>query len=280
MPHKASFDSFVPSRVKVDPNSPTSFSVNGIAASSPEKIKQVPQERALNEGRDFLDILEACRPKNSGALPSPLQAILNMYRRGEKMERPNFDSFTDEDGGDSDELKPLREWTSMDVDFEEPRAARPRSASFGPKERSSDNKSDSSVASSPSSSYASLVGVSFDKHLLGQQKAGAPLGGVHLQRSPSLEYNIQDTNEDTDTVKSESSWSSIAQENSSDPPTDEEAEKKDRYRHAAFLKKLIANHDSNYFKAPEMAPVPSIDASRHQPGNMSPVAAAPLPPHR
>ena len=296
LPRKDPFDdSAVPARVKVDPNSPTSFSVNGIAASSPEKIKRVSQERALNEGRDFLDILEACRPRNSGTMPSALQAILKMYRRGEKIDRSLSDSFNeDTEEGDSDELKPLKEWTSMDLDLDEPhRAIRPRSGSFGFQDKSSE-RSDSSVLSSPSSSYASLVGVSFDKHLLGRSKGGAPLGGIFLQRSLSLQHMIQENNEDTDTVKSDGSWSTMGAEGGSDPATDEDvsslkAAQKEKRRHADFLRKIIANHDSNYFSTQQVSAIPTDGGNGRPPplaplnepaGKLSPVGSITHPPYR
>jgi hypothetical protein len=273
LPRKDSFDSLIPSKSKVDAISPTSFSVNGVAAS-PEKVKLVAEERALNEGRDFLDILEACRPKNSGTIPSALQAILKMYRRCEKVDLAVADSFnddTEEDEGDTDELKPLREWTSMDLDLDEPhKIIRPRLGSFGLHEKNSE-RSDGSVLSSPSSSYTSLVGMSFERHLFGRQKGEAPLGGIHLQRSLSLQNVIVDGHTDADTVKSDGSVSSMGPEGSMDPETDEElaslkAAEKQRHRHAKTLRKAMAKHDSSYFDddIPDVPVAESIIIGRSQ----------------
>ena len=291
LPREESFDSLY-SRVKVDPNSPTSFSVNGIAASSPEKLKPVSQERALNEGRDFLDILEACRPRNSGSIPSALQAILKMYRRSEKIDRHLSEALNeDEEEGDTDELKPLREWSSLDLDLDEPyKGLRQRSGSFGNEKHS--ERSDSSALSSPSSSYTSLVGVSFDRHLLGRSKGSAPLGGIHLQKSLSLLPSAPGTNEDTETVKSDGSWSTMG----GDPATDDElasvkGARKERNVRANRLRKIMANHDSNYFAAPQVSLVATTSdglSSRHpvfpplneSVGSLSPVTGATLPSQR
>jgi hypothetical protein len=297
LPRKDSFDSLIPLKSKGDTISPTSFSVNGIAASSPEKVKRVAQERALNEGRDFLDILDACRPKNSGTIPSALQAILKMYRRCEKVDLTiagSFNEDSEDDEGDTDELKPLREWTSMDFDLDEPhKLIRPRSASFGLHEKNSE-RSDGSVLSSPSSSYTSLVGMSFDRHSFARQKGEPPLGGIHLQRSLSLQNVTVDGNDDTDTVKSDGSLSSMGPEGSMDPETDEElaflkVAQKERNRHAKLLRKIMANHDSSYFEdhTPVVPAAESMIIGRSQlfpplneVGNLSPVPGITLSSHR
>ena len=296
LPRKDSFDSPIPLKVKVDPSSPN-FSVNGIAASSLEKAKPVSQERALNEGRDFLDILEACRPKNSGLVPSSLQAILKMYRH-EKVELNTSDSFletTKPNEGETDELKPLKEWTSMDLDVDEPlNVIRARSGSIGFHDKSSD-RSDGSVLSSPSSSYTSLTGMSFDKHLFGRQKGAPPLGGVHLQRSLSLQKVALEGNDDTDTVRSDGSLSTMGADGNLDNETDEELASsklalKERNGHAKMLRKLMAKHDACYFEdhAPVVPASESLMIGRPQlcpplnesVGNSSPVPGITFSPHR
>ena len=301
LPRKESFESPYPSRVKVTRNSPTSFSVNGIAASSPEKPKVMSQERALNEGRDFLDILEACRPRNSGAMPSALQAILKMYRKPEKVDHSEPDSPDpeSEEGGTDDTLKPLREWTSMDFDIDEPyKVMRPRSGSYaGLYDRNSSDRSDSSALSSPSSSYASLVGVSYDRHLLGRHKGtGAPLGRIQLQRSPSLQYETQQVARDDESVKSNTSWSTMGVEGESETATDDEvgsfnkASRRERDRYEDHLRTLMATHDANYFNEPSL-PLPTAEIQPGRPqafplnesyGSLSPVGGmiVPQPPIR
>lgn len=287
LPSRDSFDSLFSRGTKIDPNSPTSFSVNGIAASSPEKLKPVSQERALNEGRDFFDILEACRPRNSGAVPSALQAILKLYRRSEKIEHPPSEKVIDDDG-ETDELKPLREWSSLDLDLDEP--GRPRSGSIGQNERS-----DSSALSSPSSSYTSLVGISFDRHLLGRSKGGAPQGGIHLQKSLSLLPAPKGLHEDADTVKSDSSWSTAG--GAVDLAVDDEvasskSARKEQNSQANRLRRMMAYHDSNYFVEPEILPMTTAAdglSSRHQVflpmnessvGSHSPITGTAPPPQR
>jgi hypothetical protein len=78
----------LPSRSRIQPQSqtsplvgPTSFSAKGNAASSPpRKSKPLSRERQLIAGRDFRDILEACRPRYaSGIIPSALIALLSMH---------------------------------------------------------------------------------------------------------------------------------------------------------------------------------------------------------
>lgn len=277
------------------PHSPSSFSVNGIAASSPVKRK-TSQVHALNEGRDFLDILEACRPRNSGAIPSALQALLMMYRRGEKTDRVQNVSDNDEsDDGEADELKPLKEWTSMDLDLEEPfKSTRARSGSFGMQEnnvRPTFEYSDSSALSSPSSSYTSqmsgYIGVSYDRHMLGKSKVSATLGGIQLQRSQSLQYDTcLDNAADTETVQSDGSWSTMDQ--GSDDDAQSRGAKKERDKHAEQIRAMIASHDSNYFADQEIAqPTPQAEGGRpmtytlnDSTSSLSPVGGVVLQPHR
>ena len=57
---------------------PKGFSVALNGTSSPQKLGHLTQERQLIVGREFYDILEACRPRNTGGLPSALKAILDM----------------------------------------------------------------------------------------------------------------------------------------------------------------------------------------------------------
>ncbi|CAB9514153.1 GATOR complex protein DEPDC5 [Seminavis robusta] len=216
LPQNDSFDSLIPSKVKVDPSSPTSFSVNGIAASSPEK--------------------------------------------------------------------PLREWTSMDLDLDEPcKVIRPRSGSFGLHDKNSE-RSDGSVLSSPGSSYttSSLVGMHFDR----RQKGGTSLGGIHLQRATSLQnVTLADGHDDTETVKSDGSLSTMGPD--MDPGTDEDlaslkAAEKERIRSANMLRKLMAKHDSNYFEV-QTAAAPTADpiinrTQLYQPLNESVRNMSPLAP--
>lgn len=60
-----------------DSERPSTFSAIGNAAATPVKGRsKKKQERQLIEGRDFRDILDACRPKVRSMIPSPLLFIL------------------------------------------------------------------------------------------------------------------------------------------------------------------------------------------------------------
>lgn len=86
----------------------SSFSAIGNAAATPVKAKsKAKQERQLIEGREFRDILDACKPKVRSMIPSPLLFILKQ--------------IMDQDGiGDTklvDELRagPLVEWGTANI---------------------------------------------------------------------------------------------------------------------------------------------------------------------
>jgi hypothetical protein len=58
----------------------SSFSAIGNVAASPKRKKEVvSKERQLITGRDFRDILEACRPRDASKVPTPLRAILGGF---------------------------------------------------------------------------------------------------------------------------------------------------------------------------------------------------------
>lgn len=92
---------------------PTSFTARGNAAASPaRKSKAGSSERQLIDGRDFRDILEACRPRSAGTLPSALTALLQIndsVRNGEVIR--------DENAGESASLDNLEEWGTLDLNL-------------------------------------------------------------------------------------------------------------------------------------------------------------------
>ena len=169
---------------------PKTFSPHGNAASSPKKQPQLTQERQLIAGRDFRDILEACRPRDH-ILPSALKAFISMYEHSSKT--PNRD---DEASVDSPE--PI-EWGAIDSRAALPvsgdsGSSRLRSFSLGQESDPSplvafspprvdeldavDSTSQSSSIASQISGY--LLGVSFERPFVSQQS--------QMQRCPSLEF--------------------------------------------------------------------------------------------
>jgi hypothetical protein len=50
-----------------------------IGNSFAEQTVEFSTQRQLIEGRDFRDILEACRPRHAGLMPTPLRALLEIY---------------------------------------------------------------------------------------------------------------------------------------------------------------------------------------------------------
>jgi hypothetical protein len=71
-------------RIRHEPTSPllrpSSLAHGGTHASvNAEQTVSFSTQRQLIEGRDFRDILEACRPKHGGVMPTPLRALLEVH---------------------------------------------------------------------------------------------------------------------------------------------------------------------------------------------------------
>jgi hypothetical protein len=90
---------------------PTSFSAKGNAASSPpRKPKPLSRERQLIAGRDFRDIIEACRPRYaSGIIPSALIALLSMHQNADYLSN----TIETEKSVNTRSRSPLIEWGSL-----------------------------------------------------------------------------------------------------------------------------------------------------------------------
>jgi len=202
-----------------------SFSARGNAAASPLRRKspkpEMSRERQLIAGRDFRDILDACRPRNAGAIPSALVAILEMQVT------PKGGVLTDDDCDSTGHTSTgsrtgLQEWGALEFDdlikSGSPVRKEVRSSSMGHEyDRLSPSllgrspprgayahhggcsPDDSSHASSIASQISSSVlGLSYDRPYLAH-KGSPSFGEVQLQRSPSLEIEIlaNDVSEET-----------------------------------------------------------------------------------
>jgi hypothetical protein len=189
---------------------PKSFSVALNGTSSPKKPPHLTQERQLIAGRDFYDILEACRPRNIGALPSPLRALLDMQSSLVAEKEHDEVSAVDSD----DDVSTPVEWGALES---KPAATgdfltiNRRKISIGNESFESTSRAAPIVAptkqeeldihekSSQSSSFASqisnhLLGASFDRSFL------SPHG--QIQRCPSLEFE-RTRHDDNNTISRE-----------------------------------------------------------------------------
>ena len=185
-------------------------------ANPPPTAASQRQQRQLISGRDFKDILEACRPKNSTySLPSPLLNLLKMSHN----ERQTGKKTEQEDEKEYSEPTRLTEWGT--VDFQEISQIAPfiltqrrsRMSSGGGSSSlagvdHADNRSDSSN-NSTSSSFASqltnFLGRSLDRSSIMGAGAmpmamisNAKTGAYQIQRPPSLDLESDPcTNEQT-----------------------------------------------------------------------------------
>jgi hypothetical protein len=209
-------------RPKVDPNAAaesgrsnpgSSFSAIGNAAATPGKSKST-QERQLISGRDFRDILEACRPRMSGVrMPSALTALLKLRQVVTSGKMPQTKKGTTY--ASTDKPVPLREWGA--VDFSEMVVSpipRRDSASFrrSPSTIGLDrgDGSESGSNSSIASHVSSLFGISYDRVLWEQHDSPVnKKSTIQIQRSPSLEFDNLSTSLrlDSDAARSDDSLS-------------------------------------------------------------------------
>ena len=187
---------------------PITFSIHGNAASSPvKKPKPLTQARQLIAGRDFQDILEACRPRHTSVLPSALKALIEIHTTSKRQPETRNDTGQEEAPAGLEGRRSPLEWGSMDTS--DATVARGRSVSLGQEPSYSSpispkftsamtppkvDELDFADKSSQSSSFASqvssyLLGVSFDRPFL------SPHG--QLQRCPSLDVCVDEENEAT-----------------------------------------------------------------------------------
>jgi hypothetical protein len=246
-----------------------SFSLRGNVAASPFKMpKPLTQERQLISGRDFQDILEACRPRHGGLLPSALKALLKLYAEAERKDPSDDDNVERSEYPQS----ALAEWGALNFDEASDssihlRRRSPSLAQDGGGERASSLPGPISFVSSPttgpllrspqrvdelersslSGSYASssALGVSYDRPFLAEQ-ASPTLTGIQLQRAPSLD--IEAASDDASESDCSSSLEAAQGDSSveeSGSPSRKQHKGDDKF--VASLSKLMRAHDSERF---------------------------------
>ena len=258
-----------------------SFSRRGNAAASPKK-KQKPltQERQLIAGRDFRDILEACRPRHGRLIPSALKTLLAMYERTLKENIGNGESKNDV------EVSSIEEWGALEFKEKGDGSMRlgRRTMTIGQDGREHSSPLFGPIpnaprvdeldhplateASSPSSSYTSVLGVSFDRPFLAHQ--GSPsVTGIQMQRAPSLEIEVLD-DDGSEEALSDRSLSSSGLDTAGDSSLEELAGTSTRAKHDSDklvenLKKMMRVHDLNAFaeSSPKIGAMSEPMYSRH-----------------
>jgi len=267
------------------------FSRRGNAAASPPIKKQKPltQERQLIAGRDFRDILEACRPRHGGLIPSALKTLLALHERASEDDRKTDDSKKGEEAGE-EKVFAIEEWGALD--FKEKSDGSLRlgrrmmpivqdglehpSPVLGPipSPPRVDELDRPVVAEtlSPSLSYTSVMGVSFDRPFLAHQ--GSPsLTGIQMQRAPSLEIEVIDDNDDggSEGALSERSLSSSGFDTAGDSSIEDTVRDSNRTKHDSEklveqLQQTMRMHDLNAFvESPKLSAVSEPVQVRHDP---------------
>lgn len=241
-------------RAKVEdtPLSPGRGSVQfGISAASglspTRKTKIVSQERQLIAGRDFNDILEACRPRDGTKLPSALTAIL-------EIEGEMRDDEPSKKRSDQIEEWGAVEFTSLKASLKPSQSPSPSlvltpstSVAQSPQRRDSLDISikASPGASSHSSSFASqlsgiVLGVSNEI-----KEVDCDVSGLKLQRTPSLEFDGLDDDGSDAVLTNDSNVTSDDefQSEKRDP------EKLDDGAFLSLMETMMKEHDSNRVRA-------------------------------
>ena len=258
------------------------FSALGNAAATPGKAK-ITRERQLISGRNFRDILEACRPRLTGVnLPSALTTVLRTKQLVDELERADGLSETTVEKRQGKFLNKLREWGTVDFAEFGVRPARNdiQNVLKFSKDVDRSDGSDASPSSSVASHVSGLYGFSYDRVLWGQLDSPVtPKKTIQMQRSPSLEFEKQDNNHvDSDTALSEDSMSigsrsstrksSLGGIDDVDSAGENDTNASNRYRlkeHADHLRHIMETRDASF-----VAPLPAkVDAK----GDVNPMRA-------
>eukprot|EP00934_Nitzschia_sp_Nitz4_P008548 Nitzschia sp. Nitz4//scaffold69_size99277//30083//34681//NITZ4_004627-RA/size99277-processed-gene-0.56-mRNA-1//1//CDS//3329556697//8538//frame0 len=190
----------------------STFSALGNKAATPGRVKS-HQERQLISGREFRDILEACRPRHtSSKLPSALAAML-VLQHNDNHTVTSDSAFTPDQKREAqpDDNAQPPEWGAADFGefFLRQKSLSVRSSSPTTSPRAlhpllGDRPYDDSESGSNSSSFvshvSSLLGISYDR-LLWDQPDSPLIQRLlpQIQRSPSLEYIPTGSNIHADT---------------------------------------------------------------------------------
>lgn len=256
--------------------SPSStFSALGNKAATPGRARS-QQERQLISGRDFRDILEACRPRISGMrLPSALSSILRLYSFVQEHEKARTAGVSLESKRDTKNEQqkyiPLREWGTMHFN-EFPIRTKPKSflsdsltsrrSPSEPNLEKTDDSESGSNASSFMSHVSSVFGMSYDRSIWNHYESPVISRNVfQIQRSPSLEFadlnatvsadgdsGVVDDNASTGSDNAsggqgssgggDSDWN----QNDNDTTTSQQSKQE---KHVEALRKLMDRHDEN-----------------------------------
>jgi hypothetical protein len=180
----------------------SSFSAVGNAAATPGRENNT-EERQLISGRNFRDILDACRPRVTGMrMSSVLVSLLKLHQLASDLERFRLSGaeLKVKKRQSDDRNVPLREWGTVDfaeISLQSKSKSLVRgdspSGRKGPIEGAAD-KSEESDSGSNSSSFASHVssmfGISYDRLLWDHIDSPTTLNKtIQIQRSPSFEFD-------------------------------------------------------------------------------------------
>ena len=266
-----------------------SFTALANIAASPKVSKSKSQQRALIEGRDFQDILEACRPRKIHSLPSPLISQLSMKAMQTSLHHPQRNStevstqsypnieqrLRRVDGHHAPETLRLNEWGTVDFDdisMATPRLCASHNSVCGPSgtnNSESSGKSPSSVSSSFASHFPNALGKSFD-HISPQSanfsnhSKSLPISvevGIQLQRTPSLIFHLVDEI-DTHSPKGDESAFSASRYDTKDSEELKKKESPSTYTSLIFnensIRLKMRQHDKSLFEGEQQQrPLPS-----------------------
>ena len=250
------------------------------AVSPEKKHKQPTGGRQLIAGRDFNDILEACRPRNSRILPSPLEAIIRMFKP------PLIGTGKEKVDSEGPRGPELPEWGSLEFDASVDSPTRHRRAvalgqepavdlSPGLEPMPSPFRVDEAEKASVASSYSSsCLGVSYDRPFLAT-RASPSLTGIQVQRSPSLDIDlVDDGDEDEASGLSDASTCNSAMDHGAESSVDSGSVGKRNKPSEKFLENvraLMKDYDSKLItvtSSPRLAAMSEPNHSRHSQGGI------------
>ena len=280
-----------PTAMNSSPSKSFSAMANIAASPKPNAASQ-SRQRALIEGRDFQDILEACRPRQIQIMPSALTFQLKMKKmqpttRVESIHRVSSDDSTENNvtihHGNSyqtHESFRLKEWGTVDFDdlLKPPLlsdlSSAPKFGIMSMQESESSGKSAGSITSSFASQLSNALGKSFD-HGTPQSSflVSLPIPpvsrastGIQLQKSPSLEF---ESFGETESIFSENSRSdsSLSTHEPDEYGAKSLAVNERPVSSPAFdeniIRRLMRQYDKNYFKTEtqRLRPTPAINGA-------------------
>jgi hypothetical protein len=279
--------------VKTEPPTVSSFSRLANDAASPRPSRSQTQQRRLISGRDFSDILEACRPSTSGySVPSSLSSVMLMQASSAREKGSDRESKS----RSLTRSPPLKEWGAVDYDEVRRRLMLMSSArtvsgqsllGVGLGEPHSE-KSDSSEKSSPSSSFASQISSFFGRSpafssVAGFHGRGGSVNEFRIHRSPSIVMELPDGSQGRRPESNESLQSSRAEERSArGKPVGSKASKTNGGEHSDSeeidvdeLRQTMVQYDEGFFRRAELKSIDSA-ALVLASGTISPPSHSPV----